>query len=122
MYTKNNRLYSDAGKILVTDNMIGYAFPSSTANVGEEDITIDDMTIEDNEFIVYNNGRIKQRYYPNYSYADWKMAIIKQRYNNDDQIAIMLNEDNEEYQRMQDWRDWASVLARKITETQNKQN
>lgn len=116
MYIANNKQYSDAGKILIGKNMIGYAFPFATEIVAEEEIIIDDMIIENNEFIVYHNGKIRQRYYPNYDYADWKTAIIKQRYSNDDQIAIMLNfeTDSDSYQRMQSWREWASVLSHKI--------
>lgn len=55
----------------------------------------------------------------NASYADIKTAIIKLKYSNDDQIALMLNYQNdsekyyEAYNEMQNWRDKASKLAKK---------
>lgn len=55
----------------------------------------------------------------NASYADIKTAIIKLKYSNDDQIALMLNyqDDSEKYyeayNEMQDWRNKASELAKK---------
>lgn len=50
-----------------------------------------------------------------------KAELIKQVYSNDDQIAIILNKDNSEedmlaFNRMQDWRKWASKVAHKIME------
>ena len=53
------------------------------------------------------------------SYAEWKTKIIKWRYSNDDQIAILINKDDSEediikYNRMQEWREYAAKLARKI--------
>ena len=43
----------------------------------------------------------------------------KKIYSNDDQIAIMLNrgrseQDNMAFEKMQEWRDWAGSLAKKI--------
>ena len=55
----------------------------------------------------------------NASYADIKTAIIKLKYSNDDQIALMLNYQDdpekyyEAYNEMQNWRDKASKLAKK---------
>lgn len=55
----------------------------------------------------------------NASYADIKTAIIKLKYSNDDQIALILNYQDdpekyyEAYNEMQNWRDKASKLAKK---------
>lgn len=55
----------------------------------------------------------------NASYTDIKTTIIKLKYSNDDQIALILNyQDNPEkyyeaYNEMQNWRDKASELAKK---------
>ena len=55
-----------------------------------------------------------------YDYGQWKANIIKKRYSNDDQIAIMLNRGDEEsnmiYNKMMQWREYASVLAKKFVE------
>ncbi len=58
----------------------------------------------------------------NMSYADIKTRIIKLHYSNDDQIALMLNYQSdpdrykEKYDIMQDWRSYASEIAKKYTD------
>lgn len=121
MYTDKGYVYSDAGKILVSGNFIGYSVKADSSlvdNITEEDVILDDIIL-DGDFIRYNNGRIIQSYSKNNTYADWKTKIIKWRYSNDDQIAILINKDNSEddaakYGRMQAWREYAAKLARKI--------
>lgn len=56
----------------------------------------------------------------NMSYAAIKTFIIKLHYSNDDQIAIMLNneidmsgEATERYRKMQEWREYATTIAKK---------
>ena len=47
--------------------------------------------------VYYNGGTLAQSLFNNGSYGDYKSSIIKNRYPNDDQIAIILNkEDSEE--------------------------
>lgn len=121
MYIDKGYIYSDAGKILVSGNFIGYSVKADSSladTVTEENVILDDMIL-DRDFIRYNNGRIIQSYTKNISYAEWKTKIIKWRYSNDDQIAILINKDDSEediikYNRMQEWREYAAKLARKI--------
>ena len=45
--------------------------------------------------------------------------MIKTRYSNDDQIALMLNEASSEedkfyFSKMQEWRDWAGWFAKEV--------
>jgi hypothetical protein len=52
-------------------------------------------------------------------YGSWKSKIIGKQFNNDDQIAIMLNKDDSDedmmlFVKMQEWRAWASIVAKKI--------
>lgn len=117
MYNTKQYIYPDAGKILKSGNRYGYKF-GSNENVSELDIQIDDMII-DGKYIKYSNGLIKEIYNPNESYDQIKARIIKRLFSNDDQIAIILNkEDSEEdlllYNKMQEWRAWAGVVAKKI--------
>lgn len=129
MYTEKGTAYSEAGKLLKIERngtlTIAYQTPVSLeTKITEEDITLDDMKIDD-DFITYSSGNVVQLAHPERSYAEWKSAIIKWRYSNDDQIAIILNRDDSEgdrlkYERMQAWRDWASTLAKKIVSLQNK--
>lgn len=58
--------------------------------------------------------------FKNMSYAAIKTFIIKLHYSNDDQIAIMLNneidmsgEATERYKKMQEWREYATTIAKK---------
>jgi hypothetical protein len=52
-------------------------------------------------------------------YKDWKKKWINKQFTNDDQIAIMLNKDNSEedlllFNKMQEWREWSGIMAKKI--------
>lgn len=121
MYIDKGYIYSDAGKILVSGNFIGYSVKADSSladTVIEENVILDDIVL-DGDFIRYCNGKIIQSYTKNMSYAEWKTKIIKWRYSNDDQIAILINKDDSEediikYNRMQEWREYAAKLARKI--------
>jgi hypothetical protein len=118
MYQVRNKVYADAGEILVGENKIGYIFLGELGEFSREEISLDDMRIEDN-FIVYSNGRLRELYNPNMTYEQLKAKYIKRLFSNDDQIAIMLNKDrsehdNELFNKMQEWRDWCGILAKKV--------
>ena len=121
MYIKNNVVYADAGNILISKTAIGYSLIVDIANIQEQQVNLQDMKLE-GEFLKYSNGLVVQRY-KNLDYAGWKADIIKWRYTIDDQMAIILNKDESaetllEYNRMQEWRDWAGALANKILSIQ----
>ena len=118
MYKVREKVYADAGKILIGQNRRGYVFNGELSEFSEEDIIIDDMRIE-GKFLVYSNGMIRELYDPNATYESLKAKYVKMHYSNDDQIAIMLNqgrseEDNMVYDKMQEWREWCGVLAKKV--------
>lgn len=131
MYTEKGIIYSDAGKILKGFDEFGrYRFisysckPKSGIRLEEVQIDISDMKIEDN-LLVYSNGDIRQCNASEWDYVQWKTELIHHRYSNDDQIAIMLNKDDSaedalRYERMQQWREWSSALAKKIVEVNGK--
>ena len=117
MYTDKNITYSDAGKYLVYKNQIGFQFPASD-DIMEKDIDLDDLYIKGNT-AYYNSCTLAQNIIKNGTYGDYKSAIIKKRYSNDDQIAIMLNKDDSEddllrYDKMMEWREFAAELAKRI--------
>lgn len=119
MYIDNNKVYSDAGKYLICGSAVGFHFKAYDS-VTELEINIDDLHIVGNRAL-YNNDQFTQIINPKYTYGDYKSAIIKKRYSNDDQIAIILNaddstEDKVKFQRMNSWRDFAAKLAHKIIE------
>lgn len=117
MYTDKNITYSDAGKYLIYKNQIGFQFPTSE-DIMEYDVNLDDLYIKGNT-AYYNRGTLAQNIIKNGSYGDYKSAIIKKRYSNDDQIAIILNRDDSDedlmrYERMMQWRGFAAELSKRI--------
>lgn len=117
MYKIRNKVYADAGHILIGENKIGYVFQGELSEFSEEAISIDDMHV-DGPFLVYSNGRIKELYRPGLTYEQRKTHYIKVQFSNDDQIAIILNKDNSPedtaiFNKMQQWRTWSGTLAKK---------
>lgn len=117
MYVDKETVYSDAYKYLICDNKIGFEFKIQE-NIIEKSINIDDLYISGN-YARYNDGLFIQRVNPKWLYGDYKRDIIKKRYSNDDQIAIILNKDDSikdqiKYNKMMEWRSFASDLAKKI--------
>lgn len=119
MYKVRNKVYAEAGSILIGKNKRGYSFLGELNEFSEKAIRLDDMRIE-GQFLVYSDGLIREIYNPNLTYEQMKAKYVKRLFSNDDQIAIMLNKDSglEEdllaYQKMQEWREWASVVAKKV--------
>ena len=114
-----NKVYAESGKILKGCSQIGYSLNGELSDFTEIDIIFDDMKIENGRYLVYSNGLIIERYEPNLTYEQLKAKIVKRLFSNDDQIAIILNKDDSEndfmiYNKMQEYRSWASVLAKKI--------
>lgn len=122
MYKIGNWIFTDAGCYLKRGSSIAYFFEDNGEEVLEITATIDDMKRVGN-LLLWSDGCLAQRVIPNGVYADYKKAIIQKKYNNDDQIAIMLNKDSGEevdlmaYRKMQEWREWSSLVARKILST-----
>jgi hypothetical protein len=118
MYKVRNKVYADAGYILIGTNKRGYSFLAELSEFSERAITLDDMKIE-GDTLNYSNGLIRELYDPNATYEQLKSKYVKILFSNDDQIAIMLNkdkssEDLELFNKMQEWRDWCGVLAKKV--------
>ena len=118
MFIKSNMIYSEAGYILKCDNKKAFQLPyDASKEYIEIPINITNTKIESGminmDGVVFRNNK-------KYDYGQWKANIIKKRYSNDDQIAIMLNRGDEEsnmiYNKMMQWREYASVLAKKFVE------
>lgn len=118
MYKVRNKVHAEAGSLLVGKNRIGYVFLGELNEFSEEAISLDDMKVEGN-FLTYSRGRIRELYDPSATYEQLKAKYVKRLFSNDDQIAIMLNKDKsaadaELFDKMQEWRDWCGVLAKKV--------
>lgn len=126
MYKIRNKVYPEAGCILVGESRLGYVFQGEIEEFTEHPITIDDMKVG-GDFLLYSNGMILERNYPNLTYEEQKARIVKRLFSNDDQIAIMLNKGRSEqddlvFEKMQEYRDWAGTLAKKIVALNNDVN
>ena len=122
MYKVRNKVYADAGNLLIGANKRGYVFLGELSEFSEKAIRLDDMRIE-GQFLVYSDGLIRESYNPNQTYEQLKAKYVKRLFSNDDQIAIMLNkdrsaEDAELFEKMQEYRDWCGVLAKKVISMQ----
>ena len=123
MYKIGNKTYADAGYYLKRGSSIGYSFTDNGEEVNEVEMTLDDMHIN-GMIILWSGNKLAQRKFKNGVYGDYKRAMVQKKYSNDDQIAIILNKDSgeeadlEAYTKMQEWREWASVVAKKVISMQ----
>lgn len=125
MYTIGNIVYASPGYFLKCEKQIGYQFVGNESDFTEEVVRIDDM-VKTGPFIKYNNGLSRVFVDSNTTYGDLKSHFIKTRYDNDSQIAIILNKDNSEedllkYTRMQEWREWSATLAKAVLKCINNE-
>jgi hypothetical protein len=124
MYVKNDTTYAEAGCYLIKKNASEISFQS----IGKKDefnevkfsLPLKISIIDD--IIFLESVAIKVE---SFSKKHIKTHIIKMRYSNDDQIAIILNKDESEkdkisYNRMQMWRRFADDLAIRTVEQLNK--
>lgn len=127
MYIQRDKVYADAGKYLVKGNRVAYEFPGDGTDVQEVEDTLDGFT-KVGSMVKWSNGYRAIKLIENGTYDDYKTKMVKARYSNDDQIAIMLNKDSGDeddalaYQKMQEWREYASKVAENIINilTENK--
>ncbi len=121
MIKQDDIIKAEEGKILIykpENKLWGKAARLSTYKghtLTEEDFEeVDESNLECIDNVWYD--------FRGMSYADIKTLIIKLHYSNDDQIALMLNyqsdpnEYKEKYDVMQNWRSYASGIAKKYTD------
>lgn len=119
MYKIGNWTFADAGYYLKRGNNIAYVLEDTEEEIEEVKALIDDMH-KVGSIVLWSEDKLAQRVFKNGTYADYKKAIIQKKYSNDDQIAIILNKDSGEesdlfaYAKMQEWREWASLVANRI--------
>ena len=128
MYTKNDKILSDAGCILKRGCTYGYELDNdSTEDIEEIVINLDDMEIRPcgGFYIAVCNNNTVSFYVRDYdvTYAELKSRIVEARYSHADQIAVILNKDDgseehmADYERMQAWRGYAKNASQKIMDT-----
>ena len=115
MLIKNNIIFSEAGKYLSAQNFLGFkVLDSDASKYTEKDF--DEPTIY-GKFLIM--GEIRTLLPEIINYENLKKKFIEWHYSNDDQIAIILNKDNSDedkvcYDKMQEWRTWAGDVAKKV--------
>lgn len=122
MFKIKDIVYADAGYILLGSNKKGYQFEGELSEFKEKKISLDDIRI-DGELVFYDG--IVQMLPNKIDYASLKKDMVKRRYSIDDQIAIILNKDESDedrlrYDKMQEWREWSAIVAKKILDFNSK--
>ena len=122
MFKVKNKVYSDAGYILVQNGVKIYQKEGVLSDFTEEPLSLENLRVLKGGIV--DLGATKHLWNPNWTYAQLKTDLVHKRYSNDDQIAIILNKDNSEedalaFQKMQEWRDWCSQVAKAIIEKRN---
>lgn len=124
MYKKGNVVYADAYKYLVhkSKGIIAFAQSGDESEFEEKEFpTPIKIVDEGNGFYSIKDVPKVKFYFSKNDYATVKTEMIKKRYSNDDQIAIMLNaqlseEDKVYYNKMQEWREFSGYIAKSINE------
>lgn len=118
MFTKEGTVYSDAYKYLrhKEKNIIALSIKGSADDYEELEMN-HPLDVETSDGMVFWNSRMFANCPKSLTIDAVKASIIKSRYSNDDQLAIILNKDEGEkgdmyYRKMQEWREFASVIAR----------
>lgn len=120
MFTDKNIVYAESGYYLKHKKSQSVALQSkgNTEDFEEIKMNIKDMQYDDVLNAVVWNNRSFIHFLNNNT--NTKEIWIKKRYNtNDEQIAIMLNKELTEhdemlYNKMQEWREFASIIAKRI--------
>lgn len=120
MFVKDNRVYADTYKYLQHKslNIVALSFVGNADDFHEVDMKLPiEASVVGN--MIFWEGKKLAILPKKTDYASIKEHVIKSRYSNDEQIAIMLNKGKTadgdlQYSRMQAWRDFASELARVV--------
>lgn len=120
MFQKGNKVYAEVGNYLrhKTKRIIGLTTIGNIEDFEEMPLNEPlDIVVEKDMF--YFNNRMFACKPETMDYAGIKTKIITSRYSNDDQMALILNhdkseEDTELFNKMQEWRDWAGEVAKKV--------
>lgn len=121
MYRKKEKVYCEAGHYLRSASTVGYVLPYSEGILEVKQKFDFKILGPGIRVITWSNGLLALELKTDYN--ELKKDIISLKYSNDDQIAIMINaeEDPVPYKKMQEWRIFASELAKKILEYIEKQ-
>lgn len=118
MYQIKNKIYADAGCVLKHNNKVAFSFEDvDMKDVLETKINLENMQKSGN-FVIYDGLRDR---ITRLEYGRLKSKFINKQFTNDDQIAIILNMNDSEtdkmlYQKMMEWREFSALFAKKVLE------
>lgn len=122
MFIKGNTVYADAYKYLrhKDQNIIALSIKGSADDHEELEMSVP-LDIEVENDMIFWNARMFANIPESLTKDAIKTSIIKSRYSNDDQLAILLNKDEDEkgamyYRKMQEWREFASDIAKMVSQ------
>ena len=128
MFQKGNKVYAEVGNYLrhKTLRIIGLSVVGNIEDYEEHPLN-DPLDIKVENGNIYFNNRMFLCVPEKMDYVGIKTKVIKSRYSNDDQIALMLNEAQSEedkvyFSKMQAWRDWAGWFAKEVVAIIEEQN
>ena len=122
MFTKGNITYSEVGKYFYSKKLNEYKLSVTNFSLEdewEEESFENPLEIRIIQGTVYFSN-LKFKFTPiKLDYVEIKTHLIKTRYSNDDQIALMLNEASSEedkvfFNKMQEWREWSGWFAKEV--------
>lgn len=122
MYLKDNKIFSDAGKYLVSGNSVGFELPSDSEDVKELDVILNDMELRNTTNGIVNahctGGIISFLVKPcdgsAYDCATLKAEVVRIRYSSEEQIAVLTSGDDMEKQYLTDWCGFAADVANRV--------
>lgn len=120
MFIKGNTVYADAYKYLKHKERSIIALSIQGSADDFEELPMNDpLDVEVIGNMVFWNNRKFVTHPQSLTKEGVKTSIIKSRYTNDDQIAIILNKDQDEtammyFQKMQEWREFAGIISKSI--------
>ena len=120
MYAKRDMLYADAYKYLKhkTKRIVALSINGSADDFEEVDMESPIKVVIVGKLVTWNNNLLACSS-DELTYEAIKTKIIKSRYSNDDQLAIILNKDKDadgqlSFERMQVWREFATKIAKAV--------
>ncbi len=127
MYIQKDIVYSDPYKYLVNKgkNIISYSAPANEEGWVEVEMETPIKFKKIGNLYTWENDSLAVLV-EKLDYNTIKTLFIKQRYTNDDQIAIMINKDSgdpediDAYKRMQAWRNYAAHISKALIQQNNE--
>ena len=102
-----NYIIPSVGKIFKLNNSLTFRLPSDSEGYEVLDINTENISIISSYAFIDNKFAVKIE-------SPLKGKLINKVFSNDDEIAIILNNDKEKMVFLQEWREWSSNLSKQI--------